>query len=134
MILIAILFVASCFNLEIAIGTDLNSSYNESVILTRAQSPYYVQSDIFIKSNVTIDIENGVDIIFNGDYTINNHGFINACYDIDTSISNNHGLYNSNDKTHIFSFQPSQQLGTINFNSEGYGSFCNVLFESMDIF
>ena len=100
--------------------------------LTRADSPYYVINNVVIKDNATLNIENGVEIIFLDNYAITSRGTINGCYDVDTSGYTSRGLADSSNYTYFHSYNDSR-MGTIYFEERsGTGAFCNVLFERLN--
>ena len=115
-------------------GNRLNVVYlsGTETTLKKNKSPYYVTSNVVIQSNATVNIENGVEIIFVGDYTITVRGTIDGCYDADTSGTDTRGLYLVTN-TYIHS-NDSTQRGGFYFDYDDHyptGYFCNTLFETM---
>ena len=117
-------------------GNRLNLVYlsGTEATLEESESPYYVTSNVVIQKNATVNVENGVEIIFVGDYEITVRGHLNACYDVDTSDDNSRGLYLVT-TTQIYS-NGTSQMGQLRFDYDNgggltKGSFCNVLFEQL---
>eukprot|EP01084_Bolivina_argentea_P313874 543606_1 len=119
-------------------GTKMNSLYIFDTTLTVSGNPYYVINDISTLSTITFKMENGVEIIFLGNYKINIFGVINVgCYEYDTSsITSINGLSNSNNYTYIHGATGQSRIGGINIDltnsKNAYGKFCNVLFKNLD--
>eukprot|EP01084_Bolivina_argentea_P072797 132161_1 len=127
-------FIILCIN--IAISTNLDSSYTVDTTLTIANSPYYVVLDVSVSSS-TLFIQNGVEIIFKDDYfiTVSSTGIINVgCNNYDTSsIISGKGLADTNTFTYIHGNNTKNRIGGINIQQYSATSiFCNVLFENLD--
>eukprot|EP01084_Bolivina_argentea_P286801 492044_1 len=114
----------------IATATDLIMNYTQNATLTLTNSPYYVSSNVLISTNTTISIENGVEIIFTDDYTINLHGNIKACSGNNLN-SANVGLIDTNTYIYIHANDSQIRIGKISITSSGFAIFCNTKFENM---
>ena len=121
-----------CWNAWIVHGTTLSPLIISDETWTLASSPYYVDSNVIIQTNITVNIENGVEIIFNDNYQITMRGYLNACYDIDTSGYTSRGLADPSNYTSFHSFNESR-LGSLYFEERNsYAAFCNVVFEKLN--
>eukprot|EP01084_Bolivina_argentea_P081734 147980_1 len=112
-------------------STILTDPISTNTTLTLSGSPYTIVSSITVNSDVLLQIENGVEIIFMGDYTLNIYGsIIYGCNDIDTSLYSSRGLV-SDPKGHIHSDTSlNAQQVVVRIYENAFGSFfCNVLFE-----
>eukprot|EP01083_Nonionella_stella_P022786 63008_1 len=114
-------------------GNTLNILYVDTYSLTLSESPYYVVDDVWLRAGSTVDVENGVEIIFLSDYTITVSGHFNLCR-VNTSNNTQRGLHNATAYTHIHSESLLIRNGTITFigNVNTQLNVCNVLFENMD--
>ncbi|MFH1052108.1 MAG: CotH kinase family protein [bacterium] len=56
--------------IKIKQGTELPCTITSDMTLTKEESPYFVNCNIEVKSTADIVINEGVDVIFNGDYRI----------------------------------------------------------------
>eukprot|EP01084_Bolivina_argentea_P119871 212501_1 len=115
-------------------GNRLNVLYlsGTTSLLSLLNSPYYVINDIVVQQNAIINVENGVEIIFVDEYDFIIRGSINVgCYNLDTSISHQRGLFNPITYVHIHSIN-NDNNGSITFESTAIdGQFCNVLIETI---
>ncbi len=114
---------------QIVMSTDLSPNYFQNTTLTKNASPYYVVSDVVIYSNTTLSIENGVEIIFIDDYTIDLQGAIYACNGYD-STSSTAGLENANEYIYIHSNNSATAIGKTSISS-GFATFCNTKFAGL---
>eukprot|EP01084_Bolivina_argentea_P249045 416749_1 len=110
----------------------LSNLYIDDYNLIVSKSPYIVVDDVVIRDTSTFTVENGVEIIFMGDYTISIHGsFSCGCSNYDTApISNIRGLANPVDFIHIHGINTSSRVGSISIFSANV-QFCNTKFENM---
>eukprot|EP01084_Bolivina_argentea_P132773 234307_1 len=128
--------ITKCLLLLSSVGavlsTNLETVYAVNTTLSTTNNPYYVNNDVTITEGTIFTVENGVQIIFNGNYFINIRGkIIVGCnsFGIDTYSSNYRGLrYNT--KTTI----SGTMMGGFVFSSitDSDGEFCNVLFDGFD--
>eukprot|EP01084_Bolivina_argentea_P148767 260026_1 len=110
-------------------GTILNHAYGENTTLSVSKSPYYIIYNVVIESDITLVIENGVELVFMGDYSLVIYGHINyGCNNIDTSVYSTVGLI-SEPKGYVRSYL-NDRNGTIEVWQDGV--FCNVLFEGLN--
>eukprot|EP01084_Bolivina_argentea_P080593 145972_1 len=126
---ISILHILLFILTSIANGTKLDSLYYVNTTLFVNEGPYEVESDVIISQDATLKIENGVEIIFEGDSSIIVRGsIIVGCNDIDTFSNNHRGLINNTLYTYIHG---TNNNGYFTFEYDTYGEFCNVLFDEM---
>eukprot|EP01083_Nonionella_stella_P136937 416809_1 len=132
-------------------GTILKSVYKQNTTLDVLNSPYYVTHDIAVAENVIVNVENGVEIVFLGDYVWAVYGVINmGCnlfnnsgYNTAITDDNHIGLYNDTQSTYIHSDDLSHK-GRFYFYvtggegavygidvNQGQGYFCNCLFDGL---
>ena len=65
----------------------MDANYSSDFQFTSNDSPYYIDNEVTFLSDVLI--QNGVEIIFNGDYSLIFKGDINCgCYDTNTQDRN----------------------------------------------
>ena len=122
------------WNVWMVQGTTLSPLISSYETWSRASTPYYVDSNVTIEAHGSVDIENGVEIIFNGDYVITIRGYLDACYDSDTSNYTLRGLPSIANSSNYTSFHSVNQsrMGVFYFeDSDSFGAFCNVLFERL---
>eukprot|EP01084_Bolivina_argentea_P148768 260031_1 len=120
-------------NEHIVTGNKLNAVFLTDTTITTDGSPYYIPYDVTIETDVTLTIQNGVELIFLADYGINVFGsLIYGCNDIDTSGYSGRGLV---DPTHGYIHSDASlnaRNGVIRIYDGAFGSFfCNVLFEGL---
>eukprot|EP01084_Bolivina_argentea_P038403 70991_1 len=127
--------------LQSAVTATILTSISSNTTLSVNNNPYQIIQDVSVSSGVTLTIENGVEIVFMGDYRLSivGLGAINiGCDSFNSSQiqSTSAGLLDSV----IFSFihsDPLQnmQMGSIAFEL-GYNTYsmlCNVLFDGLHL-
>lgn len=55
-------------------ATDVGGVFSEDTIWTLAESPYVVVSDVIVKENATLTIQPGVEVRFDGNYSVTVYG------------------------------------------------------------
>ena len=121
----------------------LNASYSHNFVFTVSNSPYFIEQNVMFESNADVIIENGVEIIFNGNYYIEIFGNINCgCNDSTTaSTTAKRGLSNTTRYTYIHNNKVVCQgwhglfhLGWISISNTNNTStqvkFCNTKFDN----
>lgn len=138
-IIMSIIFYLLSLSLYFVNATILNATYPADSLLTVSESPYYVTQNIEINPGITLNVENGVEIIFHGDFRVLCHNCIlnigcsTIPNGIDSSTDNSRGLSSSATYSYIHS-------NTSNANREGYIrvkgddgvlTICNTKFEKL---
>eukprot|EP01083_Nonionella_stella_P096242 270475_1 len=115
--------------LSVSHATVLNTTYDVNFVLTQAESPYYFNQNVMFNRNVTIN--EGVEIIFNGDYQMEVRGHLNACTNpsvVDPSIR---GL--TSISTAISFSGSTGRIGSLylTVGDGATGKICNTKFSSL---
>eukprot|EP01084_Bolivina_argentea_P193328 331692_1 len=113
--------------IEMVSALDLNTTYSSNHSLYAHLSPYYIRSNIDIQAAATLHIENGVDLIFEGNYAVNVYGAMRISEELFHAIDpqQENGLANSSAFTKIIANNTLTRAGQINIitNSNSSSSF-----------
>eukprot|EP01084_Bolivina_argentea_P086209 155826_1 len=133
-LLVIVLTLLKNLTVSLNVYTFLNDQYDTDFTFLASALPYYVNKNVTFTATSDVSIENGVEIIFGGDYYIEINGNINCgCNEINTTNNNERGLADTLTfvyihKDNIF----SGNLGSINIvNTAGISNeikFCNTKF------
>ncbi|UCE35953.1 MAG: right-handed parallel beta-helix repeat-containing protein [Thermoplasmata archaeon] len=130
--LIAVISLISMFgfyNFESEIvggGFSISGGHiTENTTWYHSQSPYYIEGDVYVDENITLTIEPGVDVRFNGGNGLYIDGFLNA-----VGTSNRIINFSSNKTSPTTSDWEGIQI-----NSTGHAeiSYCNITYANYSI-
>ncbi|MCK5559046.1 MAG: right-handed parallel beta-helix repeat-containing protein [Thermoplasmata archaeon] len=93
---------------------------------TKSHGPYYIEGDVVIPFGNTLNIEPGVEVYFNGSYSIFVEGTLNA-----SGIESDRIIFSSN-----FTFPSAGDWNRIQFNTTGKGKldYCNISYGSYSVY
>eukprot|EP01083_Nonionella_stella_P015908 44499_1 len=109
----------------------LSALYIADYNLTLSGSPYHIVSNVEIRNSAKIFVENGVKIIFAGDYTLTLMGDASfGCHNIQNDSIYTHISAISN----VVPYGRKAKIEVATLLASGFSaSFCNVKFENMNI-